>query len=113
MPPALLCLAILFLLLEGTSILWLVRQPDATAVLDTWRGQVVCSTSKLSVVLLLTAMLVRSLVQSAPRFSPAIWAVGLVVAVVLSAKAIRQRRAGTWHGHGLAHGLKKRRRRGP
>lgn len=107
MPLALLCAAIVFLLVKGVSTLWLVRQPDATAVLDTRHGRVIYYASKVSVILFLAAMLARSLVQSAPRISPVIWAAGLVVAVVMVIKVIRQRHAG--ESYGFAHDLKERR----
>lgn len=112
MPLALLCIAIFLLLVKGASTLWLVRRPDATTVLDTRRGQVIYYASKVSVILFFAAMLARSLVQVAPRFSPYIWVAGLVVSVVMSIKVIRQRRSGEWYG--LAHDLKQRNgRHGP
>lgn len=106
MPPALLCAAIVFLLVKGVSALWLIRQPDATTVLDSRHGRVIYYASKVSVILFLAAMLTRSLVQSEPRISPAIWAAGLAVAIVMVVKVNRQRHAG--ESFGFAHDLKVR-----
>ena len=95
-------------LVKIASTLWLVRQADATAVMDSQRGRIIYYASKLSAVLFVAAMLARACVQRAPSGYVAFWAALLVVAVVMVVAVVRQRIAGTWYGY--AHAIKQRRR---
>ena len=104
---ALLCIAVLAVVVKLAATIWLVRQPDATTVTATRFGHAVYLAGKVTPTLFVAALLARSWLQGAPSGYLLFLAIALVVAIVMAAIVMRQRARGEWYG--LAHDIHQKR----